>query len=87
MIRETLRVSWKIIRRAGQGRNINTYCSYVAENENKQHKLKTVEGTKLFDLLSNYPVSKNENQYSERIFLDGIYYKDKLLFVTNFRIM
>lgn len=87
MERETLRVTWKIIRRAGYGRTPSTYCSYIAENEKHSHRLKTVEGTKLFDLLQKYVVSKFIDRYDVKIYVDGMYHKGKLLYVTNFRAM
>ncbi len=87
MERETLRVTWKIIRRAGYGRTPSTYCSYIAENEKHSHRLKTVEGTKLFDLLQKYVVSKYVDRYDVKIYVDAVYHKGKLLYVTNFRAM
>lgn len=81
MNRETLRVTWKIIRKAGQGRNINTYCSYIVQNENRKHRLKTNEGTKLFDILSNTTILKNGGD--KNVFVDGIYHKDNLKCVVN----
>jgi len=84
MISETLRVTWKFIRRVGYGRTPETYCSYLAENENHKHKLRTVEGTKLFDILAKTIVSKT-NRYDYMVFIDGMYHKDKLIYVTNFR--
>lgn len=84
MTRETLGVTWKIIRKASQGRNINTYCSYVAENENRKHKLRTIEGTKLFFLLENNVISSNHSV--TKLYLDGIYRDDKLIYITNFRL-
>jgi len=60
MRRETLRVTWKFIRRSGykSTRTPFTYCSYIIENENHKHKLKTIEGTKLFNILKETSVSK-----------------------------
>lgn len=86
MERETLRVTWKIIRRAGHGRTPESYCSYIAENGNRAHRLKTVEGTKLFEILEKTVVSPNAERYAFKVLLDGMYYKNKLLFVTNFRV-
>lgn len=86
MTRETLRVTWKIIRRAGQGRNVNTYCSYIVENNKYKHKLKTIKGTKLFDLLENNMICVNElNKHN--IYVDGVYKNNKLICVSNARIM
>lgn len=87
MKRERLRVVKKIIRRAGQGRNVNTYCVYVVKNDNNRHKLKTVEGTKLFELLSKTVVSENKYYLDTNLYLDGVYQNDELIFVTNFRIV
>jgi len=86
MDRETLRVTWKFIRRVGYGRTPETYCTYVAENENHKHKLRTVEGTKLFEILEKTIVSKTD-RYEFKVFVDGMYYKNKLLFITNPRIL
>ena len=82
MTRETLKVTWKIIRRKGYGRTPETYCSYIVENENRKHHLRTDVGTKLFELLSNVYVSKSG---SVEIQMDGMYIKDKLMYVCNFR--
>lgn len=82
---ETLQVTWKIIRREGQGRTPETYCSYIAENEKFKHKLKTVEGTKLFELLSTHKVS-GRSEFEKKIMIDGMYHKDKLIYITNPRI-
>jgi len=86
MDRETLRVTWKFIRRVGYGRTPETYCTYIAENENHKHKLRTVEGTKLFEILEKTIVSKTD-RYEFKVFVDGMYYKNKLLFITNPRIL
>lgn len=85
MEREILRVTWKIIRRAGYGRTPSTYCTYIAENEKHSHRLKTVEGTKLFELLENHIVSKNIDRCETKIYVDGMYHNGKLKYVTNFR--
>ena len=81
---ETLRVTWKIIRKAGDGRTKDTYCSYIAKNDKYEHQLKTVEGTKLFDILKKTVCSENE-RYDTFVLIDGVYYNNKLLYVTNFR--
>jgi len=89
MERETLRVTWKFIRRSGykSTRTPETYCSYIAENKNHKHKLKTIEGTKLFDILSTTTISKSNDHYEYEILIDGMYRDGKLLYVTNFRKM
>lgn len=84
MKRETLKVTWKIIRRKGHGRTPESYCNYIIENENHKHRLKTKEGTKLFDILDNTTILK-EGSINEEVLVDGIYWGKKLLFVTNFR--
>jgi hypothetical protein len=82
---ETLQVVWKIIRRPYPCcRTKEIYCSYIAENKNHKHKLKTVEGTKLFDILASTVVSKLD-KYEYKVYLDGVYHDGKLLYVTNFR--
>lgn len=86
MKHESLRVVWKIIRRAGYGRTKHTYCSYIIENENHRHRLKTTEGTKLFNILQNNIISKTD-RYSHKVLIDGIYHKGELQYVTNFRVM
>lgn len=83
---EILQVTWKFIRRKGYGRTPETYCSYIVENKNHKHKLKTVEGTKLFELLQKNTVSANE-KYENKIVVDGMYQKGKLIYVTNPRIL
>jgi hypothetical protein len=79
---DTLKVTWKFIRRKGYGRTPATYCSYVAENERHKHKLKTLEGTKLFDLLQNTTISKKP-EYLWSVFVDATYYNNKLISITN----
>lgn len=86
MVRKTLRIKWKLIRKAGQARNVNTYCSYIAENSQHKHRLKTIEGTKLFNLLENTVIMKTGTD-NENIFIDGIYHNNDLIYVTNFRKM
>ena len=83
---ETLRVTWKIIRRAGHGRTPETYCSYIAENENRAHRLKTVEGTRLFNILDSTVVSPNAERYAFKVLIDGMYHHNKLIYITNFRV-
>ncbi|HOG38301.1 MAG TPA: hypothetical protein PLD95_02400 [bacterium] len=85
MRREMLQVTWKIIRRKGNGRTPETYCTYIAENEKYKHKLKTIEGTKLFDLLSTHKISKRP-EFEKKVMIDGMYRGDKLIFITNPRI-
>ena len=84
---ETLKVTWKIIRRAGQGRTPESYCSYIAENDNRAHRLKTHEGTKLFDILKKTKVSDSIDRYNFSVLIDGVYHNNKLVFVTNFRVV
>jgi hypothetical protein len=86
MKRETLCVVWKIIRRAGHGRTPETYCSYIAENKNNRHRLKTVEGTKLFEILENTVISKTD-RYDNKVYIDAMYHKGNLLYITNPRVM
>ena len=82
MKRERLKVTWKIVRRKGYGRTPETYCSYIAENEKRKHRLRTNIGTKLFELLDNLYISKSG---SEEVHMDGMYIGDELMFVCNFR--
>jgi hypothetical protein len=82
---ETLRVVWKYIRWAGQGRTPISYCTYIAENENHSHKLRTKDGTKLFELLKKTRIYKDEDQAETELLVDGVYDGNKLLYVTNFR--
>lgn len=86
MERETLRVTWKFIRRSGyeSTRTPETYCSYIIENKKHKHRLKTIEGTKLFNILRNTTVSKVGN-YEHDVLVDGLYRDGKLICVTNFR--
>lgn len=86
MERETLRVTWKFVRRSGypSTRTPETYCTYIAENKNHKHRLKTIKGTKLFDILSSTTVSKG-NEYEHEVLVDGIYKNGKLIYVSNFR--
>lgn len=84
MKRETLKVTWKIIRRKGHGRTPESYCNYIIENEKRKHRLKTKDGTKLFDILDNTTILK-KGSINEEVLVDGLYWKDKLLFITNFR--
>lgn len=84
MKRETLKVTWKIVRRKGHGRTPESYCNYIIENETHKHRLKTKEGTKLFDILDKTTILK-KGSVNEEVLVDGIYIGNKLLFVTNFR--
>lgn len=84
MKKETLKITRKYIRWAGQGRTPVTYCTYIAENENHKHKLKTIVGTELFEILRRTVCSKLE-KYEYSVFIDGIYENDKLISITNFR--
>lgn len=82
---ETLRITWKYIRWAGQGRTPKTYCHYVAENENHKHKLKVFEGSNLFNLLKTTRIYKNCDKADYELFVEGVYDKGQLLYVTNFK--
>lgn len=82
---ETLQITWKIIRRAGYGRTPATYCTYIAENEDHKHKLKTVEGTKLFELLASHKISARQ-EFEKKIVVDAMYHNDKLMYITNPRV-
>jgi len=89
MIVEQLRVTWKFIRRAGFGKTKHTYCTYIAENENHKHKLKTIEGTKLFNLLQKTVIAhsySDGNRFDKIIFMDSVYRNNELKFVRNFRV-
>ncbi len=81
MKRETLKVTWKFIRRKGY-RTPEAYCSYIVENKNRKHRLRTNVGTRLFELLNNVLVSKSG---TAEIQMDGMYVGDKLMYVCNFR--
>jgi hypothetical protein len=54
----------------------------MAENENHKHRLKTIEGTKLFEMLQNTTISKKP-EYLWSVFVDATYYGDKLVSITN----
>jgi hypothetical protein len=86
MIIETLRITWKMIRRAGWGRTKHTYCRYVAENKNHWHTLHVEEGTKLFNLLSTTIISHYTERYEKHLYVDGIYYKNVLVKIFNPRV-
>jgi hypothetical protein len=85
---ETLKIIRKIIRKATPNVRIKkTYYSYIAENEKHKHKLKAFEGSVLFEMLEKTVVS-SKTRYEKFILVDGIYSNnDKLMYVTNFRIM
>jgi hypothetical protein len=85
MTTEILTVTWKFIRNVGY-RTPEAYCSYIAENENHKHKLKTVESTKLFKILKTTTVSANE-KYEKKVIVDGMYRGNKLIYITNPRIL
>ncbi len=90
MIVEQLRVTWKLIRRAGYGKTKHTYCTYIIENEKYKHKLKTIEGTKLFDMLQKTVISHNPDKldrFNTLIFIDGVYRDGELRYIKNPRIM
>jgi len=79
---ETLKVTWKIIRRKGYGRTPMTYCTYVVENEKHKHRMRTYEGSELFKLLETTTISKNP-KYSHSVYVDGTFCGDKLISVSN----
>lgn len=83
MRRETLKVTWKIVRRKGHGRTPETYCNYVAENETHKHRLRTEVGTKLFEMLDSSVILKKGG--NKEVLMDGMYMGDKLMYVCNFR--
>jgi hypothetical protein len=89
MTPETLKITWKFIRRKGYGRTPATYCSYIAENENHKHRLKTVEGTKLFEILEKTYLNRSlTDKTGERsVLIDGIYHNNKLISITNPRVL
>lgn len=82
---ETLKVTKKIIRKAGYGRLKKTYFEYIIENNKHKYKLKTKEGTKLFNMLNENPIYKNTN--NSEIIMDGVFKKNKFLYVKNFRLI
>lgn len=82
---ETLRVIWKYIRWAGQGRTPISYCTYIIENEKHKHKLKTYESTKLFELLKTTRIYKNKDVCEYELLVDAHYDNNKLSYITNFR--
>ena len=86
---ETLKITWKIIRKATpKVRTKETYYSYIAENERHRHRLRAFENSVLFKMLEKTVVSSKKMRYEKSIFIDGIYSNnDKLMYVTNFRIM
>lgn len=86
MIQETLKVTWKLVRRAGYGRTKEGYCTYVAENKKHKHRLKTLEGSKLYKILEKTIVSENE-RYEKSVLIDAYYVRNKLVYITNFRVM
>ena len=79
---ETLKVTWKIIRRKGYGRTPTTYCTYVIENDKHKHRVRTYEGSELFKLLQETTISKNP-KYFYSVFVDGTYAGEKLISITN----
>jgi hypothetical protein len=86
---ETLRITWKYIRWAGQGRTPVTYCSYIAENENHKHRLKTIESSDLFELLQNTRIARKPNHpdYASSILIDILYNNEgKVISITNPRV-
>jgi len=87
---ERLKITWKLIRRAGYGKTKHTYCRYIAENENHKHKLKTIEGTKLFELLQKTVICHNPNKadrFDAMICIDGVYRDGNLCYIKNPKIL
>jgi hypothetical protein len=85
-----LKVTWKMIRRAGYGRTKETYCTYIAENGKYRHKLRTEEGTKLFEILAATVISHNPKKvlrFSSDVYVDGVYKGGNLLYVKNPRVL
>jgi hypothetical protein len=83
---ETLKITWKYIRWAGQGRTPVTYCSYIAENENHKHRLKTIEGSDLFELLHNTRIGRKPRypKCAYSILIDILYNNEgKVISITN----
>jgi hypothetical protein len=96
MIVESLKVTWKFIRKAsektwdGHGKISEAYCSYIIENKNHKHKLRTIEGTKLFELLQTTVISHNPNKlerFNTGVYVDGVYRNNKLQYVKNPRVL
>ncbi len=84
MEKETLRVTWKIIRRKGYGRTPVTYCTYIAENKKHKHRLKTVGDTELFKLLETTRVTSHPKYAdSPSIYVDIVYNNGKVISITN----
>ena len=80
---EPLKVTWKIVRRPySYTRTPKAYCTYIAENENHKHRLRAEKGTELFNMLSTTVVSKDP-RYFYSIYVDGVYYNNNLVRVTN----
>lgn len=79
---ERLKVTWKFIRRKGYGRTPVTYCSYIIENEKHKHKLRTIEGSDLFEVLKTTVISKRP-RYLYSVYVDATYCDDKLVSITN----
>jgi len=90
LIVEPLKITWKLIRKAGYGKTKHTYCTYIAENEKYKHRLKTIEGTKLFEFLQNTVIPHNPekiNRLNKMILIDGLYKNGKLQYIKNPRIV
>jgi hypothetical protein len=81
---ETLRVTWKMIRRSGypSTRTPQTYCDFIIENEKHKHRRMVYEKSELFKLLSSTTISKNP-KYSSYVIVEGIYNGDKLIGLIN----
>lgn len=90
MIIEPLRITWKIIRRAGYGKTKHTYCTYIAENHKHKHRLKTVEGTKLFEMLEHTVICHNPDKmdrFNDVVYVDGVYRNGVLLYTQKPKII
>lgn len=80
---ETLKVVKKYIRRKyPYMRTPKTYCTYTVENECHKHRLRTYEGTELFNLLATTTISKDP-KYFYSVYVDGTYMNNKLFSITN----
>jgi hypothetical protein len=67
-----------------------SYCRYIAENDKHKHELKTIEGTKLFELLQETVIQHNKSnaeRFEKCVYVDGVYFADKLLFIKNPRVV
>lgn len=86
MKRETFRVVKKLIRRKGYGRTKNTYCIYNIENEKHSFRKRCEEDSEIFKVLSTHTVTKRDDRYDTRIFVDGIFHNDVLIGLENIKV-